>query len=384
MNGITHVQLHELIQSESAPSISIYMPTHKTENEVRQDRVRFKHLLQVADELLTMHGTPSNTATHLLREAQAEVNNVLLWEKPTGGLAVFVSQRCLRHYHLPVSVNELVVVAHQFHITPLLPMLERAQHFYILALSRNRVRLLRATRDELYELHVDGLTQNWEQALAHEKPEKQSGFRPLPASVGVGGHQAIFYGQGAGEDEKKNELLRYFHAVNQALHSVLKDEQAPLVLAAVGYLAPIYHEVNTYPFLLDEMVEGNPSEFKADALRESAWQLAEPYLHGARQAALAQYAEVAGSGLSSTNPEQILPAASEGRIHNLFVNAAANLWRNFQPTIQTLGLDVLPDQDGQDLLNLAAVETLRHRGQVFVLTAEEMPNHVACAAIFRY
>lgn len=58
-----------------------------------------------------------------------------------------------------------------------------------------------------------------------------------------GDSSATFHGQGGGSDESaKNELLRYFHLVADGLTEFLQGEQAPLVLAGVEYLLPIYKE----------------------------------------------------------------------------------------------------------------------------------------------
>lgn len=383
MNAFSENQLDELIQIESAPSISLYMPTHKSDGEVQQDHIRFKNLLRVAEELIAGEDLGSSTSTDLIEKARAEIDNALLWDNRTHGLAVFVSPHFLRYYHLPVSVPELAVAGHHFHITPLLPMIERGEYFYILALSRKQVRLWRATPDEIHQVHVKGLPRNIDEALWYEIPEKQSGFRSLPTTVG-GGRQAVFYGQGAGPEEHKDELFRYFRAIDSALHAQLKDEHIPLILASVGYLAPIYRGANTYPYLVEDIVEGNPIELKADALCAQASRLVEPHLHRARREALAHYTELFGTRLTSDEPADILAAAFDGRVQVLLLNTKVQRWGNYEPRTKTLAPELLPDRDGEELLNRAAIETLRRHGQCFALPPEEMPNHVACAALFRY
>jgi hypothetical protein len=285
---------------------------------------------------------------------------------------------------LPVPVNEQVVAAPHFFITPLLPLLERAEFFFVLALSRKQVRLFQANGDDIHLVQVEGLPRNLEEALQGEVSEKQSGFRSLPMSVGGGGRQAIFYGQGAGPDERKDELLRYSRVIATALHTRLKDESAPLIIAGTRSLARMYREANTFPFLVDEIVEGNPDKLRPAALRERAARLLEPHLHRARREALAQYEQLMGTGRSSSDVKVIVPAAFEGRIHALFVNSATEKWGSYDPTTKLVTLGEGHERRGDELSNLAALETLRHHGQVFALTPEEMPKHAACAALFRY
>jgi hypothetical protein len=41
-----------------------------------------------------------------------------------------------------------------------------------------------------------------------------------------------FHGLGASADDEKGGLLRYFRAIDRGLHEMLREERAPLMLAA--------------------------------------------------------------------------------------------------------------------------------------------------------
>jgi len=45
-------------------------------------------------------------------------------------------------------------------------------------------------------------------------------------------------------------------------------KKAPLVLAGVEYLFPIYQEANTYPDLVEEGITGNPENLKPEELHD--------------------------------------------------------------------------------------------------------------------
>ena len=99
----------------------------------------------------------------------------------------------------------------------------------------------------------------------------------------------MFHGQGAGNDDEKDNILRYFRKVNGALQELLKNQRSPLVLAGVEYLFPIYKEANNYPQLLDEGITGNPDELKAEELHEQAWKIVQPYFEQAQQEVVNRY-----------------------------------------------------------------------------------------------
>jgi release factor family 3 len=72
-------------------------------------------------------------------------------------------------------------------------------------------------------------------------------------------------------------IIEYFRTLDAALHETLREERAPLVLAGVEYLWPLYRAANTYPHLTEGGVAGNPHGLRPDELHEKAWKLVEPY-----------------------------------------------------------------------------------------------------------
>ena len=67
----------------------------------------------------------------------------------------------------------------------------------------------------------------------------------------------MFHGHGIGVDDSKDNILRFFRAVEKGLQSQPVLKQRPLILAGVEYLHSIYRTVNTYPHLLETGVAGN-------------------------------------------------------------------------------------------------------------------------------
>ena len=62
-----------------------------------------------------------------------------------------------------------------------------------------------------------------------------------PRSVSYASQQpGSVHGQGSSDREKhEREILNFCYAVDTALHEILRDETAPVILAGVDYLLPI-------------------------------------------------------------------------------------------------------------------------------------------------
>jgi hypothetical protein len=162
------------------------------------------------------------------------------------------------------------------------------------------------------------------------------------------------------------------------LGEVLADEQAPMVLAAVEHLAPLWRQVTAYPHLVDEVLAANPDAQGPHELHARAWAVVKPRFRQGQQEAAAKYHQLAGTGLASRDPREVVRAAREGRVEVLF---AAR-----QPT-GVAGTNGGPSRNGdralREVVELAAVMTLLKGGTVYAPPAGEIPGGGSAAAIFR-
>jgi len=367
--------------------ISLYMPTHPVGRAQQQDPIRLKNLLSQAQAELEKRGLRHPEINALIEPAEKLLNDHSFWQHQDQGLAIFIAEQVLESYQLPFSIDPLVVVADNFHIKPLLPLVSGDENFFILALSQNEIRLLHGDRMNITEVELENVPTSLQEALKMDDPERQFQFHTAtaaPRGVG-GGRPAIFHGHGNPDEQDKIDLLRYFQKVNRGMMDLLQNEQAPLVLAGVDYLLPIYRVANDYPFLMDESITGNPEAQKEQELHQSAWRLVSPIFQRNLHESLDRYQELVGSNnpLASRQVEEIVPAAFHGRISTLFVTLGTQIWGTYHQ--DQMVVEIHPDfQPGdQDLLDLAATQTILNGGKVYALEPEQMPEALI-AAIFRY
>ena len=270
----------------------------------------------------------------------------------------------------------------RFHIKPLLPLFTGDGKYFVLAVSQNNVRVLECTRDFCKEMSVDKLPRNRAEAL-NELLEKQTQFHTYKGGGGGGERVGMFHGHSS-VDESKDILLRYCREIDRALHERIKGERAPLVVAAVEYLHPIYREANTYPQLFDKGVIGNPELWNEDELRAQAWTVIEPHFRKEQEHARARYHELKGTALASSDLRTIVPAAYYQRVETLFVPIGKQTWGTFDPAGNNVELHEAKQPGDVDLLDAAATQTILNAGTVFAVQPNEMPDGTALAAIFRY
>lgn len=383
MTVFSRQELAYLVSSTAEPCVSIYMPTHRVGAETREGPIRLKNLAREAERQLTGGGLPPRQATELLRPVEALLEDTLFWSYRSDGLALFSSVELFRCYSVPVALNELVVVSRRFHVKPLLQLLTGDGRFYVLALSQNKVRLLEATRHRVRDVSLEGVPQSLDEALRYDDKERQLQFH-TPAPVGRGEQAAVFHGQGVGIDDAKNDILRFFRYVDQGLGGLLKTEKAPLVLACVEYLLPIYKEANTFHHLMDEGISGNPEALSPEELHDRAWAIVEPHFLKARQDAADRYTQMAGTERASAKLAHVVPAAYHGTIEDLFVAVGVQKWGVFDADTGRVYSHQEPEPGDEDLLDFAAVHTLLRGGTVYAVPPQKVPGHTPLAAVFRY
>ncbi len=379
--------LKMLMEKHRGPCISLYLPTHRTGTEMKQDRIRLKNQTRQAENLLFLANVYVAEVEDLLEPIQALVDDEPFWLHPSEGLALFRSQDVFDPYRLPSSFQELVVVSNHFYLKPLLPFLCNDGRFYILALSQNAVRLFEGTRFHIHEVELpEAVPERLSEVLRYDQPENQLQYQSSSsgASMGIGGRPAmIFRGQGVGSDDTREQVLHYFRQRERGLQEVLRDETVPLVLAGKAYLFPLYRAVNTYPHLLDRGIAGNPDTLKAETLHEQGWALVEPYVSKPQQDAAAQYRDYAETERASNDVRKVIPAAYDGCIESLFVASDQEQWGTFDPATHTIHVHRQAKFRDEDLLDLAATQTLLHGGSVYAVEREHMPDTALVAAVFR-
>jgi hypothetical protein len=319
----------------------------------------------------------------ILDPIRALVDDHNFWQHQSDGLAIFRSRDHFRAFRVALQLPELAVVAERFHSKPLLALLTADCHYYILALSQNEIRVFRSTRDTVARIEPSGMPSSLADAVGRREVDRSLQSHSV-SSVAAGSARAVYHGHGGGSEEKKETLLAFFRQIDAGMRELLGEEHAPLILATVDHLYPVYRQANSCSDLLDEWIPGNPKILSAEELHRRATPIAGRHFLGAQQSATARYLELLHTHRTSSKLDEILPAARQGRIESLFVAVGVQLWGQFDPNSDATAAVDQPAADTEDLLNLAAASTYLAGGAVYALPPDQVPGCGPLAAVFRY
>lgn len=374
--------IEQLAAPSEQPAVSLYLPTHQAGPETRENPIRYKNRLTEAEAQLEGAGWRRDDISALLAPAR-ELDDYRFWQHQRQGLAVFLVGGERFVYRLPYAPPELSVVAPRAHLKPLLPLLTGDGRFFILAMSLNQARLFEATRHSVSEVVLEDMPTSLAEALKYDDFEPHA--EHYTVSAPNRGDAALFQGQGAGEDERKTNILRYFQAFDNGLRELLEPQgdRLPVVFVGDKGIFPIYREANHYKGLLDSFVEGNPDDLAPEVLHERAWEVVEPHFRRALEADRDAFMQAAGTGQAGAALEEVLLAALDARIDTLFIPLGERVWGQLDPDART----VVRGGEGPetyDLYDAAAAYTLQYGGTVYAVAPEEVPGDGPLAARYRF
>jgi len=371
--------LAELVERRSdGPHVTVYLPTHRTHPDSDQDPIRFRNLLEETRGTLTETLRTPEIDTILQRGTDL-LEDADFWNHQRDGLAVFLTKGWERVHRLSTSVLEFATVGPRFHVKPLLPLLAADSHFYVLTVDQNDVGLFRGSRDVLEPIEMPDAPADMAEALQYDDLEKQTQFHV------AGGGSAIVHGHGVGGEVDKGLIERFLRAVDDGLWPVVRDDEAPLVLAGVEYEQAIFRSVTRYRHVLDEGIEGNPEGLELRDLHERAWSIVRPLFERGREAAAERFIAAAGRGDPvAVEVADVARKASEGRIDTLFVPLGERQWGTVNPRTLEVTVDDEAGIETVDLFDHAAIHTLMASGTVYAVPPQNVPGDGPAAALLRF
>jgi hypothetical protein len=386
MDLFTRSSLQDLVNARQDVAVSIFMPTVRRGRDIRQNPLQWKNALKSADEQLHEFGLAGSRINRILDAPRRLADDHLWWENQSDGLAAFIGPDRFEHFRLPLELEPRVVVGSDFCVRPLLPVLQGDGQFYILAVSQNRVRLLRATRYSVAELDPQGLPKNLRDALNID--EYFASLQHHSTERGRLGRQwGTFHGHGGSDMdvEKRDEIIEYFRIINKSLEDFFREERRPLVFAGVDYLFPMFQEASSYSRLVEPPITGNPDESSAADLQQRAWSIVEPLFSADRSAALDRYGAALPEKMASSDLSTVLQAARDGRVDVLFVAQGAEIWGELDDTPSAVRITRIErTPQARDLTNYAVLKALLTDVTIYTVEPDRMPSRAALAAIFRY
>ena len=371
-----------LVAAHEPPCVSLYQPTHRAHPDRLQDPIRFRNLVKEL-ELSLGRRYSGRESGPILRPFHDLAENADFWNFALDGIAIFATSDLFKVYRLPRPVRELAVVADSFHTKPLLRVLQSADRYYVLGLSRQQANLFEGNRYGLDPVELaPGFPGTISEVVGVQEGEPDRKNRVYgPAGPG----RTTRHGTDVRQDVMDNDIERFFRAVDDAvLEQYSRPSGLPVLLAALPEHHHLFRTVSRNPFLLSGTIDVHPSAVPIDELRERAWQLVLPAYLERLSGLIDQFGASRAADRSGTDLAEIARATAAGRVSTLLVEADRVIPGRFDPESGAIAFAPLDDPGVDDLLDDLAEHAFRTGAEVVIVPAERMSTTTGLAAIYRY
>lgn len=382
MNSLNDDYPAVLLAEREAPCLSLYQPTHRQHPDNTQDSLRFRNLVnQLAASLREQY--PTRDISALLQPFEALADDRDFWNHTGDGLAVLGAPDFFRVYRLQRPVAELAVVADSFHTKPLMRIVQSAERYQILGLSRNAFRVFEGNRDAMDELPpINGVPQTADEWVGKDSGDREGAHRAYGPQ---GGGAVTRHGTDVKQDADDRDTEQFFRAVDAAvLRHCSQPSGHPLILAALPQHHALFRSVSTNPSLMDEAIDIHPEAMSLDALRERAWQVVQPHYLQRLAGLVESFNTAAANGRGSDGLRAIAEAAVAGRVETLLIEAERLFPGRIDATSGAITTANLAHPDVGDVIDDLGEIVLRKRGKVIIVPAGRMPTNTGVAAIYRF
>jgi len=380
--------LAELLAFDEQPSLSLYMPTHRTFPERSQDPIRYKNLVRdLQTQLEQQH--PDLDCGPLLQPFHALVDDQDFWNANRDGIAVFGA----RDYFKVIAVNRrlpqhAVANSHPY-LKPLLRLVQSTDRYQALCLTRNEVWLYEGSSEQLEKIELDEqVPRNQNEALGDElTPGNQQGFPNGFSRSGERGDAMMHEAAGGGKQDEINlDRERFFRAVDKAiLQYHTHPSGLPIILVALPENQAVFRAVSHNSQLLAQGIEIDPSRLGVEELRVHCSKLMAHSYADRVVDSLNRYGIAVGQGRALDNLADIAKAAWEGRVALLLVEAERQIPGLLDPDKGRLLIDESGDEQAPDVLDELILAVTRQGGDVVVIAPEHvMPTDTGAAAVCRF
>lgn len=351
--------LNRLKKVVSDCAVTLVLRTHRTHPENAQDSIKLKNKVSEARQRLEKEydtATAKNLGDKLGKLAEEIDPNYNL-----EGLVLFVDANHAEFIRLPVELNDRIIIDSTFATRPLFRALNLETRYYLLMLSKDKARLLRASGANLEE-EIDGDFP----AVNTATPKSRT--------------------EGAIDERISNLQIEFFNRIDKKVNAIHQKEPLPIYIASDDMNYGQYLKVADRPNTIYSNVALKNRDGKAANSIKEVWPAIQEETKARNLNRKEELKKAIGSGKVLSDYSEIWQALEMGRGATLFVQQGlfqpARIEDNYVKLIDKA--DIQSKEDVDDIIDEMIEKNSLSGGDVVFLPKEELTDFQGLALVTRY
>ncbi|MDR2009129.1 MAG: hypothetical protein LBQ22_01435 [Bacteroidales bacterium] len=285
-------KLNDLHFLRSEISVSVTMPTHRTFPDSDKDIVQLKNLIAEADKKLSiLHDKRKRQVTmENIEEAAGNIDHRLNLDS----LVIYANEHFSSVVKLPVTTNPEVVIDPLFDIRPLYRSRQQNQHYYILSISRQKIRLFEAFNDKITE-----------EINNEDFPFENNYYTTDPIKL----KQDIF---------EENLVKEFFNVADKRFRKYLISNPLPIILAGDTKSVSYYQEMMDHSQTIIAQVNGNYDNSSQHEIIKAVYPVIEKFRENEQHDYLSEIDNARSGNLLSADMNEMIEFSLMGNVRALF------------------------------------------------------------------
>lgn len=365
----------ELMLAEKGnPCISIVLPTQHYVKDREKTSAIIENAIQKAKNLLINSAWPKDQIKQLtvkLESLPERIDHIRLQD----GLAIFISPNILKMHLLPFKVKEKVMLGKKFEIRDIVYFNQFLEPYYLLALSKKRMRLFKGRGRDLQEITNNDFPRQYVEEYEYATPSIGSS-----SSAGL---KAFERDKSIVQETRLNAFIRQ---ADDTLNKYLKDDTR-LFIAGVEEELVNFEQVSHHLNKIAGKITGNYDHDATHPLAETAWKKTKESILLSQKDLLEKLKEDVGKKTVVDGIREVWKKAKEGKGLLLLLEKDYDVTAYADP-VDDSKISLTPPVGSYEIITDAADDLIEivaaKGGDVTILENGELENYNHIALRLRY
>lgn len=339
-----------------------------------ENRESIEKAFDKAKQLVAHSAWPKNQ-TALINQRLASLKDNVEYMRLQDGLAIFISIDFFKVQLLPFAVSEKVILGDHFELRNLIYFNQFLQPYYLLAISKKRIRLLKGSGRDLQEIVNDDFPRKYVEEYEYSRP-----------SVGSASTEGVKSFEKDKSVVVETRAKDFFRNADKLLKKYLKKD-IRLFAAGVNEELADFESVTHHLNNIAGKIRGNFDVDAVHPLAETAWNMIREEVRQSQKKLLAKLEEDMGTGMAIDGIRNVWYAARQGKGLSLLLEKDYEVRGYIQPEYPD-HIYLFPSIGAHTLIRDVADEIIRivleKGGEIQIVENGDLATHERIALLLRY